>query len=114
MRVIQSGTTTPPSDPDTQLWIYNALDNCITFEVYEALAPFDGGFAYDMSRMMQGPALTMMRRGVRIDFAERDRLIQELQADHLLLSSIFTRITTQGLGEAINPNSPDQLKRLTS
>lgn len=112
MRVIQSGTTTPPSDPDTQLWIYNALDNCITFEVYEALAPFDGGFAYDMSRMMQGPALTMMRRGVRIDFAERDRLIQELQADHLLLSSIFTRITTQGLGEAINPNSPDQLKRL--
>lgn len=98
------------SSYDEQLWVYNGLDNCITFEVYKALLPQDGGFAYLMGRAMQGPALTMMLRGVRVDMAERDRLIIHFEAELKKYSAMFNRLCFEGLGVTINPNSPQQLK----
>lgn len=97
---------------DESLWIYNALDNCITFEVHDALSKHDGGFAYDMSRTMQGPALQLMLRGVRVDFAARDKAIDELVRLASKYSGFLSRLTSEGLGVALNHRSPDQLKRL--
>lgn len=110
---------------DESLWIYNALDNCITFEVHEALASKPGGFAYDMSRMMQAPALVLMRRGLRVDFHARDEVIGELEIVRSRLDSHFVRLTVEGLGLpaaqidrtskqaiAVNYRSPAQLKNL--
>lgn len=96
---------------EEQLWIYNALDNCITREVWDRL-PKEPTFAYTMSRAMQGPALTMMRRGVRIDMAERDRLIIIFEARQQKFAAMFARLTREGLGREINPQSPQQLKQL--
>ena len=97
---------------DEQLWVYNALDNCVTFEVWEALKEKDGGFAYLMSRAMQGPALTMMRRGVRIDMAERAKWINIYEADLTKYAAMFSRLCVEGLGTEISPTSPMQIKKL--
>ncbi len=109
---------------DEELWIYNALDNCITFEVFEALASKPGGFAYDMSRMMQAPALVLMRRGLKVDFVSRDEVLGVLQQKRNKLNQQFARVVTEGIGLpptqtdkfsglpiSLNYRSPDQLKK---
>jgi DNA polymerase-1 len=95
---------------DESLWLYNALDNCITYEVHEALNAFDGGFAYDMSRMMQAPALAMMLRGLRVDFHSRDESIHDLSLEAERYSNFLSRLTCAVLDRPINHRSPDQLK----
>ena len=100
------------SGKDEELWIYNALDNCITHEVYTDLKRYHSNFAYDMSRCMQGPALTLMRRGVRVNLLERDRLITSMEADRAKYAAYFGRLTGESFGEALNPNSPPQLQKL--
>jgi DNA polymerase-1 len=97
---------------DEQLWIYNALDNCITFEVHDKLQSHPGGFAYDMARTMQGPALTLANRGIRVNLPERDRLITELSAQAVKYEHFFSRLTGESFGTSANPRSPDQLKQL--
>lgn len=95
---------------DESLWIYNGLDNCITFEVFEALASTPGGFAYDMSRMMQAPALALMRRGIRVDFVTRDEVLEELGRDVAKVQRHFNQLTSEGIGLLVNHRSPAQLK----
>lgn len=97
---------------DEALWIYNGLDNTITYEVWERLRHLDGGFAYDMSRMMQGPALTLMRRGVRIDPVIRIRLRSHYINSITRYRRFWTMLCTGIFGEDINPGSPQQLQRL--
>lgn len=97
---------------DEQLWIYNALDNCVTFEVFNSLRMFDGGFAYLMGRAMQGPALTMMLRGMRVDMAERDRLAIQYERELADYARMFARLAQEGLGKEVNSQSPAQLKAL--
>jgi DNA polymerase-1 len=118
-RVIASDTMTDIrtgepawTDKDTQLWLYNAMDNCITHEVYEALPTQLGGFAYGMSRCMQAPALTLMRRGVRINGPERERLVEAMTKDLATYERMFSRLTGEAFGQAINPRSPAQLQKL--
>jgi DNA polymerase-1 len=95
---------------DESLWIYNALDNCITYEVHEALAPHDGGFAYDMTRMMQAPALALMLRGLRIDFHARDEAIHELEQTAQRYNGFLSRLVGGAFGLTLNHRSPDQLR----
>lgn len=102
----------PSPTKDTQLWLYNALDNCITHEVYSALAPTPGGFAYDMSRCMQAPALTLMRRGVRVNLDECKRLATEMRFEVTKYEYIFKRLTGEAFGLAVNHRSTPQLQRL--
>lgn len=96
---------------DESLWVYNALDNCITYEVHEALLPQDGGFAYDMSRMMQAPALVMMQRGLRVDLHARDEAINEFEALAARHSHNLNRLVSGAFGIQLNHRSPDQLKK---
>jgi DNA polymerase I len=112
-KIIYSDTMGTPANSDEQLWLYNAMDNCITYEVEESL-PGDqaAGFAYDMSRMMQAPALCLMRRGVRIDMKERDAVATEYEEQRTKLLTQFERLTRESFGRAINPGSWQQLQLL--
>lgn len=61
-------------------WIYNGLDACVTHEVLTALLPQLGehtGPTYDFSRALQGPALEMRLRGVRVDARRKAEVIDE-------------------------------------
>lgn len=107
-------------------WCYNALDCCVTFEIWEALAPKEeeAGFAYNMSRKMQGPAFTMMKRGVKIDERRRRELISTFSARKARFEGYFLRLTNEVFGIpkvwdlkkhkwiALNYASPLQLKEL--
>lgn len=79
---------------DESLWIYNGLDISITREVCNELLKAQApGFAYNMPRAMQAPALTMMRRGVRVDALARDSETHELNKDLLRAEEIFQRLS---------------------
>lgn len=93
-------------------WTYNALDCSITSEVFRALSKTPGGFAYDMSRAMQGPALQMMLRGVRIDIAARALETERLEQEYNHTIAVFNRICREAFDEDINPRSAVALRRL--
>lgn len=127
MRTLESASLDVSKlSPMQQYWAYNALDCCITFEVFEKLAPKipEAGFAYDMSRTMQAPAFTLMNRGVRLDKDKVLVQLADLRERRARCEEIFFRLTTEGLGLepyfdakhkkhfGINPNSPQQLQAL--
>lgn len=93
-------------------WTYNALDCSVTAEVFRALSSLQGGFAYDLSRTMQGPALSMMLRGVRIDVVARTLETERLMQEHNRAVELFTRICTEAFGAPLNPRSPLALRKL--
>lgn len=65
-------------------WAYNALDITGTREVHDALFPrLDSLTArtYAFERAVQGPALTMMRRGILVDTEARKAAVKALKAD---------------------------------
>ena len=89
MKIINTSLTSPS---DLTTWereqVYNGLDSCVTAEVLEVLLPqLDNqtSATYDFSRALQGPTLEMRLRGVRIDLARRDEVIEEFidKIDHL-------------------------------
>ena len=69
--------------PENQEIIYNASDTMQTMALKEA---YDAGLlpdwtktTYEYSEKMLGPIFLMMRRGVRIDTAARDRIVLQLE-----------------------------------
>lgn len=61
-------------------WIYNGLDCCVTSELLDLLLPqLDNHTAgtYTFSRDLQGPVLEMRVRGVLVDHARKDDVIEE-------------------------------------
>ena len=105
--------TMSPDHPDTAQ-LYNALDCCVTFEVWEALQSLFNAppTIYAFERALQAPALEMMLRGFRVDKLERDRAVVALQKDIDQLTYVLGRMTTPICGRPINPRSGDQLRDL--
>lgn len=65
-------------------WAYNALDITGTREVLDALVPrLDDTTrrTYSFERAVQGPALTMMRRGIAINIEARKAAVKRLRKD---------------------------------
>ncbi len=67
----------PNMDAHTQHQIYNGLDCCLTFEIFEVLEKQlrekndpASALVYQFERGMQGPALELMERGWLIDPAD--------------------------------------------
>jgi DNA polymerase I-like protein with 3'-5' exonuclease and polymerase domains len=62
-------------------WAYNALDATGTLEVYSSLTskltPLQARM-YEFEKQLQGPALSMMMRGVRVNKPLRDQMVRDL------------------------------------
>ena len=97
--------------------IYNGLDCCLTFEVFEELDKIlrernDPAFinVYNFERALQAPAMDMMLRGWKIDEYERHSNEARLQKDLTRLQNILNRYSFAVWGKGLNANSPEQLK----
>lgn len=98
---------------ENQEIVYNALDVMQTMALKEV---YDGGLipawakpAYEYSELMLGPIMTMMRRGVQIDVARRDKLVAGLKERAVKVQANFDSVCEQLWGTTINHNSTPQL-----
>jgi DNA polymerase-1 len=112
MRTITDLTPTP----ETQAVIYNALDTMQTAALKEV---FDAGLipdwakpTYKYSEKMLGPILTMMRRGVKIDIATRDKVVKQFEDRRGKVRATFDTICEALFDTTININSDKQTKAL--
>ena len=102
MRIIK----THEQDPETfTQWerdqIYNGLDVCVTHDCFTAMAPqLDPirAATYDFSRALQGPTLEMRCRGVLVDQARKQEVIDEAYETIERLESQLNRIVFEGVG----------------
>jgi DNA polymerase-1 len=104
MRIIKTHELSPETMPKTQtelLWVYNGLDCCVTAEVLEALLPQldpETTPIYAFRRDLQGPILEMNMRGIKIDIARRDKLIQTYTEECEIVAMQLNRIIREGIG----------------
>lgn len=64
--------------------LYSALDPCLTLEIAHELLPDlnpNQQATYDFERVLQGPALDMMHRGIAVDEDERQALLRKLRGE---------------------------------
>lgn len=119
MKIIDTSTLTPESidrlGETYKLWVYNGLDNCLTYEIDSVLDEVMDPIAaetYRLSLALQAPVLEMNMRGVAIDVKERDRVVGLLQADLDRVTHIFEKLTFSIFGRLVNEASPKQVKEL--
>lgn len=102
MRIINTAEVNPKDlDPQQREFVYNALDTCVTYEVMEALLPqLDNHTTptYAFSRALQGPCLEMRLRGVLIDQARKELVIDEYFATLDRLEAQLEKIVGDGCG----------------
>lgn len=81
MKIIDTSTALPKDmSPFEREMVYNGMDCCVTAEVLNVILPqLDNltGATYAFSRALQGPALEMRLRGVRIDHNRKAEVIDE-------------------------------------
>lgn len=117
MKIIETHKASPNSlSPFEREQVYNGLDCCITAEVLEALLPQldDHTFqTYSFSRDLQGPALEMRLRGVRIDNARKAQVIDEYFEQIDYLEGNLETIVLDGVGmDKFNWRSNKDLQEL--
>ena len=109
---------------DEQLWVYNGLDTMLTAELKQNMEPNlneNTAGIYKFERAMLGPAISIMRRGVRIDHKRRKELLSgKFNADGEQIepgleqriknvAARFNYLAMEIWGKEINLNSPKQL-----
>lgn len=117
MKIIHTDAAKPG---DLNQWerdqVYNGLDCCITLEVFNTIAPqLDNHTAatYAFSKDLQGPALEMRLRGVRVDQARKVQVIDDLFEDLDRIERQLDQIVLDGVGmETFNWRSNADLKEL--
>ena len=96
--------------------VYNGLDVCATEEILHVLKPqLDNHTAatYTFSKDLQGPVLEMKLRGVLVDQARKEQVIDELHEKLEILERNLDRIVLDGVGmHYFNWRSNDDLQRL--
>lgn len=100
-------------DNEQNEWVYNSLDCCVTSEVWEEMTKTVQPFtwpSYNFVRGMQGPALTMALRGMKIDVGKRNQWIREYEIRVEKLQKQLDKMADAVWGMPLNPRSPDQLK----
>jgi DNA polymerase I-like protein with 3'-5' exonuclease and polymerase domains len=98
--------------------IYNGLDSGVTYEIWEELSslladePADSSprLMYNFERALQGPALEMMLRGIRVDEYERQRLMARIRKEIAQLQEQLNEFSMAVWDHGLNPRSPPQLK----
>ena len=103
-------------DREQQGWIYNGLDCCLTDEIHSVLEDRRGEYVkvpYDFVRAMQGPAMAMGTRGIKIDLNLRGELIAKLsRREEEYIDRVKRMVEALGGSYEFNPKSQDQLKWL--
>ncbi len=101
MRIIRTDEMKPEDMPSwDREQVYNGLDCCLTSEVYDVIHPqLDNHTAatYQFEKQLQGPILEMRIRGVLIDRARRDEVIDEYFEKLDFLEQNLNRIIGEGL-----------------
>lgn len=90
--------------------IYNGLDTCVTFEVFNELHSLGAPRIYNFTRALQAPVLDMMRRGFLIDSYERQKGIETLEIERDRLLALLNRFAYAVWDAPLNANSPQMLK----
>lgn len=102
MKIIRTDITKPDELSDWEReQVYNGLDCCVTSEVLDVLLPqLDNHTAatYAFSKSLQGPALEMRLRGIRIDKARKAEVIEEYHDTLERLNANLERIVFEGVG----------------
>lgn len=117
-KIIHNADLTPstPLTLDERSWVYNALDCCVTHEVFGKLRPQltnQTEAVYNLSRDLRAPILDMTMRGILVDQVRREEVLAEYIKEEKRLEVNLNRITKEGIGYGpINPRSPDQVKEL--
>lgn len=113
---IDTGDLSPDADLSANhaYWIYNGLDSCITFEVWQKQQPLlekypEAALIYKFERAMQAPALDMMLRGFKVDMELRQEMIQTLDSERTLYESRLNALGEAVWGRPLNARSPKQL-----
>lgn len=107
--------------PDTVLsadeayWIYNGLDAMVTYEVWEKQQPTIEAYPEcdliaNFEMAMIGPAMDMMRRGFKVDFDLRGKMILDLGDEQRKLEDRLNRLAEVVWSRPLNARSPKQLK----
>lgn len=132
MRTIDTAEIPEDLTNDEKLWVYNGLDCMVTKQLLQELEPqlTEGttGLIYQFEKGLLAPAITAMRRGVRVDMDVREQLQISLSQQHTAFSGMkrnakdkweivdesapFQRLARAIWRKPINPNSPAQLKQL--
>ena len=116
MPIIDSSTVNPETlDENVKGWVYNSLDSCVTrelFPVLESLLDEKTRVIYEFEKAMQGPGLTIARRGVRVDDSIRAAAIQKYTGEQERINHILQRLAGAVQSRAVNWNSPKQLIEL--
>lgn len=104
-------------DPFHDYQLYNGLDCCLTFEIFERLAslPSPNEGIYSFERAMQAPALEMMLRGLRVDRLTVDAAVRHLRKQQDHLTALLARYGDAVWGRPIGPRTssgPADLKKL--
>lgn len=118
MRIIDTSTIAP-TDLKNQ-WerdqVYNGLDCCLTAEILDVLLPqLDNHTTsiYAFSKALQGPALEMRLRGVKINHARKAEVIDEFHETLENLERNLERIVLEGCGlQSFNWRSNPDLHKL--
>lgn len=97
-----------------KLWVYNALDSALTFEVRDAIRStpsFDNQArsTYAFSLQLQSPVLEMMQRGVRIDALRRAEMIGEFRQIERNVQRKLDLMARVIWDKDLNPRSPKQV-----
>ena len=94
--------------------VYNAMDTCLTHEVYSELMlkANEAAPAYQFELALQAPVLEMMLRGFRVNPAARELGIQATKTELERLDYIIQTLANAVWDKGLNPGSGPQLKEL--
>ena len=95
------------ADDMTNLWVYNGLDTCLTFEIIEKLRPLfnDNTRAiYKWEFSAQAIALEMMFRGFRVDREQVHKIIEEAQIEYDHFLAMLNQMAEAVWDAPLNPN----------
>lgn len=117
MKIIDTSTTDPLALTGWERdQVYNGLDCCLTAEILDVLLPqLDNltGPTYRFSKALQGPALEMRLRGVRIDLRRKEEVIDEFSDLLDVYERNLERIVLDGVGaQSFNWRSNPDLQKL--
>lgn len=117
MKIIKTHLDDPAAFSDFEReMVYNGLDCCVTRDCLNAMLPQLDEYTaatYDLSRALQAPTLEMRFRGVLIDQAKRNDVIDQYYDIMERLEAQLEKIVFDGVGmDTFNWRSPRDLQRL--